>query len=353
MFVSATDFFSQLKVFSERVFESMGIKERESQWTYGLFPSGSPVGAILHFTAGDSIYGAARWFMQKAFESKASAQVIVGRGWVEKAREHAKDLELVRSLPCMVLQCLPPTHTAWHAGSWWFNHRHYGIEIVNPGEIRKGPDGGWVTWPNDWTTKYEPHEPIVEASGRFWEPYHPDQFLTVVEILRRRRELYRTQIDPTQIVGHEQIRSAKTDPGPLFPVEDIRKAVFEAADIKVYRWFELYSLDRLYMPKLRDAWVREWVAQEFAGKVVANPWQEFDMTLNLHLLKVGTEFGALGKLGLRMLGYRVSDGGELSEIDRSSVKLFQRMADIQVDGDPGLQTRKALIHRLSQWEYWH
>ncbi|NDL62677.1 N-acetylmuramoyl-L-alanine amidase [Acerihabitans arboris] len=101
----------------------------------------------------------------------------------------------------VVLRLVPEEKRAWHAGiSEWngrsnLNDTSVGIEIVNPGFT-------------------------VEAGGRRWHPFSPNQIelvaLLAEDIIRRH------QISPDNVVAHSDIAPLrKSDPGPLFPWEQL------------------------------------------------------------------------------------------------------------------------------------
>lgn len=350
-----SDFFDQLQVFSERVLPGLGVPKStdypwtESPWTYGTFTGGGPTGATLHFTAGPTLGRAVRWFMDPKHKSKASAQVVVDRGWPNGMREQAEDLPLIYNLPTMVVQCLPPDMTAWHAGKKWFNQRHYGVEIVNPGELRMHGTG-WAYWPEDWTTPYQPQIEPVAMCDKWWEPYPVDQLLTVVRVLREVQALRPEPWRQVEILGHEQIKENKNDPGPLFPLHDIRRALREAIDPKLYQWVNHYSNDSRYQEFVRDGIVMAW-GQEVLKRPTYDVkvlWGDFMTNLTIGLLKAGTDFAPLGKAALAVLGYEVSDvtQARMTSDDVASVEMFQRMADLSVDGDPGPKTREAIVNRI-------
>ncbi|EEP89331.1 N-acetylmuramoyl-L-alanine amidase [Yersinia kristensenii] len=97
----------------------------------------------------------------------------------------------------IVLQLVPESERAWHAGvSYWhgrnsLNDTSIGIEIVNKGFTEK-------------------------MLGRQWYPYNESQIQLIERLTKDIVERY--NIDPTDVVAHSDIApQRKSDPGPLFP----------------------------------------------------------------------------------------------------------------------------------------
>ncbi|QHB32442.1 N-acetylmuramoyl-L-alanine amidase [Yersinia canariae] len=97
----------------------------------------------------------------------------------------------------VVLQLVPESQRAWHAGvSDWhgrssLNDTSIGIEIVNRGFTEK-------------------------MLGRQWYPYNESQIQLIERLTKDIVERY--NIDPTDVVAHSDIApQRKSDPGPLFP----------------------------------------------------------------------------------------------------------------------------------------
>ncbi|MEQ9720713.1 N-acetylmuramoyl-L-alanine amidase [Yersinia alsatica] len=97
----------------------------------------------------------------------------------------------------IVLQLVPESQRAWHAGiSDWhgrssLNDTSIGIEIVNKGFTEK-------------------------MLGREWYPYNESQIKLIERLTKDIVERY--NIDPTDVVAHSDIAPLrKSDPGPLFP----------------------------------------------------------------------------------------------------------------------------------------
>lgn len=185
--------------------------------TYQQTPHGGrvlkPRFLVLHYTAGRSFESAVAWFRNP--KAKASAHLVVGRGGE-------------------LCQMQPFNKTCWHAGvSCWKNFRGLndyaiGIEIDNPGLLQKNEKGVWHAW---FGKTYAPDEVMAakhHLGGEFhgWHLYTPQQIEMVLEIASELHAHYKFD----DILGHEDISwPRKTDPGPAFPLQNIKAKIFGRA----------------------------------------------------------------------------------------------------------------------------
>lgn len=349
--ISASLFFEQLRQFSERIFELMEIGERRSPWSSGRFRREQPTGAIIHYTGSNKASHAVRWFMETRYQSKVSAHVVVLDCWPLPWRSLATGLPMVQDLPTAVIQCLPPTRIAHHAGR--SNTRCYGLELVNAGELRLH-EGNWVYWRNDFTEPWISQKKPVLLYGRYWEPYPLAQVITTVQLLRYLR-CFAPRFDPDYVLGHENVTQPKMDPGPLFPLHDVRTAVLEKLDPMLYYWAQQYAVNKHYMIHFREAIALEWyehkpsVGIDVDRSRVVQAWKVLKKALFAQKV-----FGSIGKAGLRILGFPTSEltNDQLRELDVASIKRFQRLMGLVIDGKPGSKTREALVARINVLRYW-
>ena len=161
---------------------------------------------ILHYTADQSAAGTINWFQSP--QSKVSAHLVVDQ-------EGA------------ITQMVPFNRRAAHAGaSRWrgkegCNAFSIGIEMVNPGPLRRRSDGTFVDFNGKtWDGK------VVEAQHkngnpdlRFWAEYAEQQINSVREACLAITKAYSIR----EIVGHEDVApTRKFDPGPAFPLQMFR-----------------------------------------------------------------------------------------------------------------------------------
>ena len=148
---------------------------------------------------------------------------------VEAMRERGLSAHLVVDRDGSVIQCRAFNRVASHAGaSRWadpntgrrfdgLNSCSIGIEIANAGN-----DEGALKWArkqpgfSSITAKHRNGGPTVE-----WEEYSTAQLAAVTEIAKLLVDTYHLD----DITGHDCIApERKDDPGPAFPMEELRKA---------------------------------------------------------------------------------------------------------------------------------
>lgn len=115
--------------------------------------------------------------------------------------------------------------TAVYRGRSNVNSFSIGIEINNPGPLFLTNDGLLVdVYKRPWHGEHYvgPHQ-----SGRFqnwkrWARYTDEEIEAVWEISEALRDHYALQ----DVVGHDEIRQDKADPGPTFPMPWLRSQLF-------------------------------------------------------------------------------------------------------------------------------
>lgn len=181
----------------------------------GKYGSGSPDTIIIHYTAGNSTKTAVS--VLKNPKIRASAHMVIGRKG-----------ELVQLVDLNVI--------AWHAGKsgynfpdkkrTTFNKYSIGIEIANDGYLKK-KDGKLY----NWYKKEVPAELAYEGKHRnypktrstFWHTYTDVQIKAVYDACAAMIKAYPSI---KYILGHEEIAPGrKSDPGPAFPLDDLRKTM--------------------------------------------------------------------------------------------------------------------------------
>jgi N-acetylmuramoyl-L-alanine amidase len=174
----------------------------------GTFDAGLPDTIIIHYTAGSSAESSVNALCDK--RNKASAHLVVGRDG-------------------SVTQLVPFNKIAWHAGKsayggrTGFNKYSIGIEIDNAGRLTKS-SGQYLAW----FGRAYPESEVIEAVHRnesephYWHRYTEEQISRVNDICVDLVEAYKI----SSILGHEEISPRrKTDPGPAFPLDQLRERV--------------------------------------------------------------------------------------------------------------------------------
>lgn len=156
---------------------------------------------VIHYTANQSAAGTISWFQSPV--SKVSAHLVV-------------------DLDGRITQMVPFNRRAAHAGvSRWrgqegCNGFSIGIELVNPGPLRRRSDGSFV---DQGGRKWE--HGVVEArhehgniAADHWAEFPEAQ----LGAAREACEAIVTMYGIREIVGHDDIApTRKVDPGPAFP----------------------------------------------------------------------------------------------------------------------------------------
>lgn len=117
------------------------------------------------------------------------------------------------------IQLAPLDCRTWHAGGSEWNERSgvnlfsIGLDFDNVGRLEKR--GGVVV--DAYGNTYKGPAPFEDAHGGLWEPYRVESVLEVARIVLMLVDMFPLiQNRPDRIVGHEQIRSIKQDPGRAF-----------------------------------------------------------------------------------------------------------------------------------------
>jgi N-acetylmuramoyl-L-alanine amidase len=168
---------------------------------------------VMHYTAGKNAQSAINWLTNQ--ESKASAHLILARDG-------------------MITQLAPFNVKTWHAGlSHWdglsgMNGYSIGIEMDNAGPLKKVGDK-YQAW---FGTLYDEQQVIyakhrLDDEARWWQAYTEVQIQKALELA----QLLVRQYDLKDVIGHEDIApERKRDPGPAFPLEQVRASVLGRAE---------------------------------------------------------------------------------------------------------------------------
>ena len=169
-----------------------------------------PDSLIIHYTASSSASSAIKTLTHPA--KKVSAHLVIDTDG-------------------SITQLVPFNVVAYHAGKSQFNGRvgfnkyAIGIEVVNPGRLRRS-DHSFYTW-------YEKEIPIKdvifathrnETTPTYWHKYTEAQISVIEELC----ELFKDVYGISQILGHEEVSPhRKIDPGPAFPLDKLRNRVLQ------------------------------------------------------------------------------------------------------------------------------
>ena len=141
---------------------------------------------VLHSTVGAGAISSALYLGRP--DTSVSAHVVVGR-----------DAE--------VFQLLPFDVKAWHAG-----------KSYNAGELQRVGDRYYSSFGREYSPD-QVYTTEEEGRARYWHSFTEGQFGTTEEICSLLKECYGIKY----LVRHSDITPRKTDPGPAFPFDELRK----------------------------------------------------------------------------------------------------------------------------------
>jgi N-acetylmuramoyl-L-alanine amidase len=167
---------------------------------------------IIHFTTGTRIESTIAYFRTES--AGVSAHLLIARDG-------------------RVVQFLPFNRIAYHAGySWWerdtnLNRYSIGIELDNAGTVA-GTPGNWVRKDRripDEDVELKRYWRDMSPEPKAWQKFTPIQLDVLEKILHALAAHYGGP-DHLEILGHDEVNLAnRVDPGPLFPMEDMRERV--------------------------------------------------------------------------------------------------------------------------------
>lgn len=300
-------FFAQLGLFSQRVFKRLGLPAAGSPWGRPMPQPMRMVGAVVHYTAAADMRSPMRWLCDPSLNpaGKESCHVIIGRERYSFAQGLDHDLPLVQALPVTVVQVRPPDTLANHAT--WANSMTYGIENDCAGVAQPGLG--------------------TQAFGNWWVPYTLPQLQTNVVLIQAYNAYCGGVFQPSWVLGHEHVETVHTvgypvnkrDPGPLYPMHEVRSAVFG---------------------------VRETGGVLDGTQTVAKAAVASRMALAALPVK---DMVCRAKLGLALLGYLTGppDSPRVEAHDSASVSIAQRALGLTADGVIGPRTLAALQARVA------
>lgn len=151
---------------------------------------------VLHYTASGNAMSSAQFLIRSDVES--SAHLVIGRDG-------------------RMIQLLPFTTQAWHAGL--SSHRHrtdmnrysIGIELQNAGQLHKRGEK-YFSWFNKEYPESEVYTHREGGAITYWHNYPLEQLVALDRVVR----LLLVSYDIKYILRHSDITTRKLDPGPAF-----------------------------------------------------------------------------------------------------------------------------------------
>jgi len=234
---------AQLYDYSRDVAKLLGVKfEQSGKNSYGAFESGMPCGAIMHYTASNAAYGKRRPYgryptMRTRFarggRQGVGVQFIIWDCLIPRFKEIQDRYPMLADMPAEVA-FMGDDQAFWHAGS--ANRWSYGIEIRNIGRLTRSSRGDFFWGKN----RYHGRTPI-KVGEAYWEPYTRAQMEATLWVNRIMCALH--PVRPERFLGHTHISNTRIDPGPHFPIHEMRRYSIEKADVPMD---EVEFLDEFY-----------------------------------------------------------------------------------------------------------
>jgi len=195
--------------------EGTGVKFEQTPNFYNPpfnTPTKLPDAIIIHYTAMTTAAGAVKVLTTKYPKDNASAHLVIGKNGE-------------------VFQLAKFNQRTWHAGDSSYNGRKgynslsIGIEIDNVGWLEK-TNGKYSRYKlgKEYEEKDVVNKKHINPKVRyeFWEKYTDAQLDKVFDICKLLREEYGI----IEVLGHDEIApDRKQDPGPAFPMDQLRNAV--------------------------------------------------------------------------------------------------------------------------------
>lgn len=160
---------------------------------------------VLHSTDGSSAMSSACYLARN--DTSVSAHLVVGRN-------------------AQVIQLLPFDVEAWHAGKSehagrkGLNAFSVGIEIDNAGRLHRR-DNRFFSWFNREYPLSEVFTTLVDGHAAYYHRFTREQVERVIEICLLLKKCYPIR----WLLRHSDITRRKSDPGPAFPFDEVKKRV--------------------------------------------------------------------------------------------------------------------------------
>lgn len=221
---TARETLTQLAAYTKAICKFVGTSyEQKGRNHYGPFKDGKPFGAINHYTASnaaaskDKPYGRIPVLLERfarGGKQGVGIHFIVWDYRIPRFDEMRDRYPLIKDIPSEIF-FFGDDLAFWHAG--WVNRWSYGIEIRNCGQLVH--KNGVYFW-SSGQHRYEGREPI-KIGNSWWEPYTRSQMGSTLLIHRWMSALH--DIRPEWFLGHVHVSNTRVDPGPHFPIHEMRE----------------------------------------------------------------------------------------------------------------------------------
>ena len=155
-----------------------------------------------------------------------------------KAKGTEADVQLCMDRDGRLVQMAPLNEKCWHAGKSSYkglsglNSYSFGIEVINPGPLDilgKGLHKSWFgeVYKNDPAKGIVITEAVHALRGgpkKGWMNYTPAQIKIMTNLAILFKDVY-----GTELVGHDEITTRKSDPGPVSQIDKMRAMIASRA----------------------------------------------------------------------------------------------------------------------------
>lgn len=324
---TARETLNQLTDYTKAICKFVGVSYQQGGKNYnGEFASGRPFGAITHYTASNAAVSKKKPLgripvllerFARGSTQGVGVQFIVWDSRVPRFDEMRDKYPLIRDIPAEIFY-FGDDLSFWHAG--WVNSWCYGVEIRNCGQLVH--KNGVYFW-GSGQHRYDGRPPI-KVGNSWWEPYTRGQMTSTLLIHRLMAATH--QIRPEWFLGHMQVSNTRVDPGPHFPIHEMRGYTLVAPD---------YNLDKIGFLKEfddDDDGEREetLVSEESLHKgLYRNDWDGVDATFDPDVVDYdGVDMDnprtiSEVKRDLASLGYYRCGDGSTEEQFQDTIRAFQ------------------------------
>lgn len=309
---------------------------------------GGPSGILYHYTGGPNGLKSMKWGNKPSWGN-------TGSSWHVTVFDRVEDNiigSLWSDLCPFWLRSLFPVPTiimaSWDRGTWhgnWTNKFLIGVENRNTGHSGYAKlKGGLAALGKNG----------MIINGKEWEPYTKEQIVSNISIGIIAKGMFDLFI-PDNILSHQCVWATKSDTGVLFPLGNIRNAIFGN---RKRSWLKGYvsadSLDGVINMKGYSAWISE--DEPRCELIPIREYCKDDKSL-IHDSHIGKYLGVILRQ-LKDLGYNIDDDCYKSSSFKKAIRYFQRSTHaykarkrkgkrpLRVDGICGWKTKKALLSRV-------
>lgn len=221
--LEAREILNQLLSYTRDKSRLMGVPFEQGRRNHsGPWRQGAPYGAITHYTASNMAVGPKRPLgrlpvlhnrFARGGRQRVGVQFIIWDRLEERFEEFRSRYDLLANDMPGEVSFFGDDLAFWHAS--WCNRHCYGIEIRNSGRLLK--KNGVFFWGQQ---RHRGRTP-VRIGNTYWEPYTASQMAATLWVHRLMATIH--PIEPVWFLGHVHITATRRDPGPHFPIHEMRE----------------------------------------------------------------------------------------------------------------------------------